>query len=269
MAARTLSGGREVARGALSRQSAREPERRAPVRGKLTQRAAPHGASHCQCCGWRPGVGPQCRKAREMSKFLRKLGWHFSLVNQKPEPRPRTPSAKRMPAPSLHTLAPGGIFEEILVEVLDEPCASPASSSASGAASDGGSGPSGGGGSGGARDQALQVTVRDGTGIGTLVFRATNACRPSEVKRGRVVSVSGKATSHSGRLQAREGPLLFPHISSAGALHPPHAFIICSLAAPFVAAIGRQRLPPVAGGQLIKKMQKKIYSCKSAARGGA
>lgn len=55
------------------------------------------------------------------------------------------------------------------------------------------------------KDPAYNAIVRDPSGYARLVYRANNNCRPSNVKRGKYYLLSGRVTSHRGRLQVQIG----------------------------------------------------------------
>ncbi len=82
----------------------------------------------------------------------------------------------------LHELTLGCSFEDLLVEVYSLDGVDPASK------------PS---------DPAFYATVRDPTGYATLVYRASNKCQPSNVKKGRYYLVSGAHAPRSSIHHAR------------------------------------------------------------------
>ncbi|BDA42376.1 probable metal chaperone YciC at N-terminal half [Coccomyxa sp. Obi] len=54
-------------------------------------------------------------------------------------------------------------------------------------------------------DPAHTAIVGDATGQIRLVYRASTACRPTQVKKGKTYLVTGKVTSHKGRIQIQIG----------------------------------------------------------------
>ena len=80
----------------------------------------------------------------------------------------------------LHELAPGNDFHGFLVEMhslddVDEQTK--------------------------AHDPAYMATVKDASGNAWLVYRSSNNCRPSAIKRQKTFSISGRATSHNGHVR--------------------------------------------------------------------
>ncbi len=71
----------------------------------------------------------------------------------------------------LHDLTLGCVFEDLLVEVYALEGADPASKP---------------------NDPAYTAIVRDPSGYCTLVYRSSNKCQPSNVKKGRYFLISGR-----------------------------------------------------------------------------
>ncbi|KAG2438855.1 hypothetical protein HXX76_005395 [Chlamydomonas incerta] len=84
----------------------------------------------------------------------------------------------------LHELSLGDTFEDLLVEVWQLEGVDAASKP---------------------RDPVYSALVRDPSGYCRLVYRASNACKPSAVKKGKFYRVSGKVSSHRGRMQIQIG----------------------------------------------------------------
>ncbi|KAL6761977.1 hypothetical protein V8C86DRAFT_1785081 [Haematococcus lacustris] len=84
----------------------------------------------------------------------------------------------------LHELSLGCSFEDLLVEVFSLEGQDPESKP---------------------NDPAFTAIVRDQTAYCALVYRSSNKCQPSAVKKGRFFSVSGRVSSYKGRMQIQVG----------------------------------------------------------------
>ncbi len=89
----------------------------------------------------------------------------------------------------LHDLTLGCVFEDLLVEVYNLEGADPASKP---------------------NDPAYTAVVRDPSGYCTLVYRSSNKCQPSNVKKGRYFLISGECCllPNPQEFQGRSSPLL-------------------------------------------------------------
>ena len=118
----------------------------------------------------RPRIVRGGRRARTAAD-----GTHIIL-----EPRgvvlPAHPQPRRMPS-LLHGLTPGQTIDDLLCEVVGDE--RPIDTNPG--------------------NPAFSVLVRDQTAYATLIYRSTNACRPTDVKRGRMLNVRPSAGGKGGR----------------------------------------------------------------------
>jgi hypothetical protein len=86
----------------------------------------------------------------------------------------------------IHELTLGCSFEDLLVEVYSLDGVDPLSKP---------------------NDPAYRATVRDPTGYVTLVYRSSNKCQPSNVKKGKFYTVSGEKMSAACMSHSRQVPI--------------------------------------------------------------